>query len=64
MKPPRILVIDDEAPIRRFLAIALGAGGFEVLEADRGRTGIERAATTAPDAVLLDLGLPTSTARP
>lgn len=57
-KPARILVIDDEAPIRRFLAIVLGAGGFEMLEADRGRVGIERAATMAPDAVLLDLGLP------
>ena len=58
MKPPRILVVEDEAPIRRFLAIVLGAGGFEVLEAERGRLGIERAATEAPDAVLLDLGLP------
>jgi DNA-binding response OmpR family regulator len=58
MNPPRILVIEDEAPIRRFLTIALGAGGFTVLEADRGRAGIERAATEAPDAVLLDLGLP------
>ena len=58
MNPPRILVVEDEAPIRRFLAIVLGAGGFEVLEAERGRLGIERAATEAPDAVLLDLGLP------
>lgn len=58
MNPPRILVIEDEAPIRRFLAIALGADGFEVLEAERGRAGLERAATEAPDAVLLDLGLP------
>jgi DNA-binding response OmpR family regulator len=57
-KPARILVIEDEAPIRRFLAIVLGAGGFEMLEADRGRAGIERAATMAPDAVLVDLGLP------
>jgi DNA-binding response OmpR family regulator len=58
MSKPRILVIEDEAPIRRFLAIALGAGGFEVIETERGRAGIERAATEAPDAVLLDLGLP------
>lgn len=56
--PARILVVDDEAPIRRFLAIVLAAGGFDILEADRGRLGIERAATMAPDAVLLDLGLP------
>jgi DNA-binding response OmpR family regulator len=55
---PRILVIEDEAPIRRFLKIALGAGGFEVIEAERGREGVEMAAVGAPDAVLLDLGLP------
>lgn len=55
---PRILVIDDEAPIRRFLKIALGSGGFEVLEAERGRQGVETAATAAPDAIVLDLGLP------
>ncbi len=58
MSQPRILIIEDEAPIRRFLAIALGAGGFEVIEAEWGRSGIELAATAVPDAVLLDLGLP------
>ncbi len=55
---PRILVIDDEAPIRRFLKIVLSSGGFDMIEADRGRQGIELAATTAPDAIILDLGLP------
>lgn len=55
---PRILVIDDENAIRRFLNIALSSGGFDVIEAGRGRLGIELAATTAPDAVVLDLGLP------
>jgi DNA-binding response OmpR family regulator len=55
---PRILIVDDEAPIRRFLKIALGSGGFEVVEADSVREGLERAATTKPDAILLDLGLP------
>jgi DNA-binding response OmpR family regulator len=58
MTGPRILVIDDETPIRRFLAIALGSGGFEVSEAERGRRGVELVATSAPDAVILDLGLP------
>lgn len=58
MSQPRILIIEDEAPIRRFLTITLGAGGFDVIEAERGRAGIERAATQGPDAVLLDLGLP------
>lgn len=54
----RILVVDDEAPIRRFLKIVLGSGGFDMIEAERGRQGVELAATTAPDAIILDLGLP------
>ena len=57
-RPARILVVDDEAPIRRFLRIVLEAAGYVVLDAERGRSGIEQAATAAPDAVLLDLGLP------
>ncbi len=55
---PRILLVEDEAPIRRFLKIALSSGGFEAIEAERGREAVELAATRAPDAVLLDLGLP------
>jgi two-component system, OmpR family, KDP operon response regulator KdpE len=58
MTGARILVIDDEAPIRRFLKIALASGSFEIIEAERGRQGVELAATGAPDAVVLDLGLP------
>ncbi len=58
MTAPRILIVDDEAPIRRFLKIALGSGGFAVIEAERGRQGVELAATAAPEAVVLDLGLP------
>lgn len=57
-KTARVLVIEDEAPIRRFLKIALGSGDFVVEEAARGREGIERAATGSPDIVVLDLGLP------
>lgn len=57
-QPARILVVEDDAPIRRFLKIALGSGGYEVTEAERGRQGIELAATSAPDCVVLDLGLP------
>jgi DNA-binding response OmpR family regulator len=55
---PRILIIDDEAPIRRFLRIALEGSNYEVAEAERGRLGLEMAATSAPDAVIVDLGLP------
>lgn len=54
----RVLVVEDEAPIRRFLGIILGSAGMTVEEAARGREGIERAATSAPDVVILDLGLP------
>ena len=54
----RVLVIEDETAIRKFLRIALGSAGFAMEEADRGRVGIELVATTAPDLVMLDLGLP------
>ncbi|WP_411839107.1 response regulator [Paracoccus sp. ME4] len=54
----RILIIDDEAPIRRFLRVALEAEGHHVTEAATGRAGIEACALTTPEAVILDLGLP------
>jgi two-component system KDP operon response regulator KdpE len=56
--PPRILVVDDEAPIRRFLRIALEAHGYAVVEAESARRGLEAAALEGPDLVILDLGLP------
>jgi two-component system KDP operon response regulator KdpE len=54
----RILIIDDEAPIRRFLRVALEAEGHHVTEAATGRAGIEAVALNSPEAVILDLGLP------
>jgi len=54
----RILIVDDEAQIRKFLRIALEASGFEVVEASGGAEGIARCATAAPTLVVLDLGLP------
>ena len=54
----RILVVDDEAQIRKFLRISLAAHGFEVIEAAGGEDGIARCATGQPDLVILDLGLP------
>jgi two-component system, OmpR family, KDP operon response regulator KdpE len=54
----RILVIDDEAQIRRFLGISLRAQGYEILEAADGRTGLELLAGRGADCVVLDLGLP------
>jgi two-component system KDP operon response regulator KdpE len=55
---PRVLVIDDEAQIHRFLRAALEAAGFEPLRADTGAEGLREIARAAPDAVVLDLGLP------
>jgi two-component system KDP operon response regulator KdpE len=54
----KILIIDDELQIRRFLRVALSANGYQVLEAPTGKEGIYRAATDHPDAIVLDLGLP------
>lgn len=55
---PRVLVIDDEAQIRRFLDIGLRAEGYEVLQAATAAEGLALAATREPDLVILDLGLP------
>ena len=54
----KILIIDDELQIRRFLKIALEANTYIVLEASTGKEGIYKAATEHPDIVVLDLGLP------
>jgi two-component system KDP operon response regulator KdpE len=54
----RILIIDDEPQIHRFLAPALDAAGYEPLRADSGQEGLRGIALWAPDAVVLDLGLP------
>lgn len=53
-----ILVIDDEPQIHRFLKPALESAGYGVERADTGAEGLRLAASRAPDAVLLDLGLP------
>ncbi len=54
----RILVIEDDRPIRRFLEAALTDAGFEVIQAETGRMGITHILTRLPDLILLDLGLP------
>lgn len=54
----RILVIDDEPQIHRFLGPALDAAGYEPLRADGGQEGLRGIALWSPDAVVLDLGLP------
>ncbi|MBL1268478.1 MAG: response regulator transcription factor [Halomonas sp.] len=54
----RILIVDDEQQIRRFLRISLASQGYAVLEAENGEQALAAVYTQAPDVVLLDLGLP------
>lgn len=56
--PARILVIDDEPQIRKFLDISLRSQGYLVAAADTGRGGLAMLATQGADLVILDLGLP------
>ncbi len=58
MTGPRVLVVDDEAQIRRSLRVALRANGYEVEEAATGEAALEQAATRPPELVILDLSLP------
>ncbi len=54
----RILVVDDEPQIRRFLQICLGSQGYDLSEADTAAAGLEAVALSQPDLVIMDLGLP------
>ncbi|HEY7977391.1 MAG TPA: response regulator transcription factor [Rhizomicrobium sp.] len=56
--PLRILVIDDEPAIRRFLRTSLTAQGYSLLEAEDGETGLAMLQRNAADVLVLDLGLP------
>ena len=56
--PDSILIIDDEAQIRRLLEISLGAYGYKTLLASTGKEGIVAAASLNPSLIILDLGLP------
>jgi two-component system KDP operon response regulator KdpE len=53
----KILVVDDERPIRRFLNASLG-NRFTILEAENGQAAIQSAAVNHPNLIILDLGLP------
>ena len=54
----RVLVIDDEAPIRLLCRVNLEAEGMEVLEAADGPSGLDQARRERPDVVLLDVMMP------
>ncbi|MGE5506688.1 MAG: response regulator [Actinomycetota bacterium] len=54
----KILIVDDEPQIRKFLRISLSANTYEVVEAENGAAGIKAAIEHAPDLLILDLGLP------
>jgi two-component system, OmpR family, KDP operon response regulator KdpE len=55
---PTVLIIEDDANIRRFVRQALESEGCAVFEADTVKRGLIEAGTRQPDAVVLDLGLP------
>jgi len=58
MSTARILIVEDEANIRRFVGIALQDEGFQVFEADSVKRALIHAASRQPDLVIVDLGLP------
>lgn len=55
---PRILLVEDDPSIRRFVRLALEDEGWQVFEADTAKRGLIEAASRQPDALILDLGLP------
>src|SRR3569623_2629200 len=58
MNPLRVLIVDDEPPIRRFLKTALSAQDYRVEEAGDGETALDFLKRNPVDLVVLDLGLP------
>jgi two-component system KDP operon response regulator KdpE len=56
--PLRILVVDDEPAIRRFLRTSLTAQGYQIFEAETAKAALEAMRRNAPDVLVLDLGLP------
>ena len=56
--PPRVLVVEDEPEIVRFLRASLTSAGYELLIAGNARDALREASTRSPDLMILDLGLP------
>jgi two-component system KDP operon response regulator KdpE len=57
-RKPRVLVVEDDTPMRRFLHAALTNDGYQVVEAPSGSAGLAGILSRMPDLILLDLGLP------
>ncbi len=57
-RPLKVLVVDDEAPIRLLCRVNLEAEGMDVIEAADGPSGLDLARAERPDAVLLDVMMP------
>ncbi len=55
---PKILIIEDDPPIRRFLHVSLSSHSYEVMDAQTGKDGLMQAIQQPPEVVILDLGLP------
>jgi DNA-binding response OmpR family regulator len=55
---PRVLIIDDEGPIRLLCRVNLEAAGMQVSEADDGPSGVDAARSEEPDVILLDVMMP------
>lgn len=58
MTNDKVLIVDDEHAIRRFLRTALGAQGYQIFEAATGEDALLQAVNVQPDLIILDLGLP------
>ena len=54
----RILIVDDDRALRDALRRALVLGGYDTVPADSGEAALAEVASAAPDAVVLDIGLP------
>lgn len=57
-KLDRILIVDDELPIRKFLRVSLESNGYEVIETENGKQALEAVKSKNPAGIILDLGLP------
>jgi two-component system, OmpR family, KDP operon response regulator KdpE len=58
MPEERVLIVDDEPSIRRFLRVTLSSQSYKIVEAASGQEALDRVAADKPDIVVLDIGLP------